>query len=76
MGEAVTGSLVEFVDALPETRRGRSDKWLEVRAALAARPGQWARIEAKGGYPRQRLKGLGCEVCQVKGVTYARWPDA
>jgi hypothetical protein len=65
--------LVEFVDELPRPRYGAPDKWKTVRDTLAGNAGVWARIEAKGGYPRQRLKDLGCEVCQVKGVTYARW---
>jgi hypothetical protein len=68
-------SLVEFVDDLPPGPRPRPDKWKQIRASLAARPGQWARIDAKGGYPRQRLKDLGCEVRVVDGVTYARWPN-
>lgn len=48
--------------------------WQQVAATLVGRPGQWARIDAKGGYPRSRLRDLGCEVVSIKGVTYARWP--
>jgi hypothetical protein len=65
---------VEFVGELPESAR-RPDKWKEIRATLAGRPGEWAHISALGGYPRERLKQLGCEVRTVKGVLYARWPN-
>ena len=70
---------VEFVAELPEqVQRNRRSKWLEVRATLAGRPGEWARIHASGGYPRQRLAALGCEVRTVtvdgEHHTYARWP--
>lgn len=69
-------SLVEFVDELPE-QASRGTKWKEVRAALAGRPNEWARIYAPGGYPRQRLAALGCEVrtVTVDGTTqtFARW---
>ena len=65
-----------FVSELPDgSRPGRPDKWKQIRATLAGRPGTWAKIDAKGGYPRQRLKDLGCEVTQIKGVIYARWPS-
>lgn len=67
------GDLVEFVDDLPEQVR-RPTKWTELRATLAGQPGRWAKIDAKGGYPRQRLAALGCDVRVVAGQLYARWP--
>lgn len=67
------GQIVEFVGELPEAARSMS-KWTEIRAALAGRPGEWARLDAKGGYPRQRLRDLGCEVRTIQGQLYARWP--
>lgn len=70
--------LVEFVAELPERAQRRS-RWAEIRAALAGRPGEWALIHAPGGYPRQRLAALGCEVRSVtvngEKLTYARWPS-
>lgn len=61
---------VEFVDELPTTA---ANKWKEVRATLAGQPGRWAKIDAKGGYPKQRLATLGCEVRTVEGQLYARF---
>lgn len=76
-GVLKVSDLVEFVDSLPE-KVVRSTRWTEVRATLAGRPGEWARIDAPGGYPRQRLAALGCEVRQVtvdgERQTFARWP--
>jgi hypothetical protein len=66
--------LVRFVDSLPPAA-SRGTRWRDVRATLAGKPGQWALIDAKGGYPRQALKALGCEVKVVEGRTYARWPE-
>ena len=73
--EHIAANVVEFVGELPEEAR-RADKWREIRATLAGRPGEWAKIDAPGGYPRERLKQLGCEVRTSKGVVYARWPNA
>jgi len=75
-----TARHLEFVDTLPAQAR-RTSKWTDIRAELAGRPGEWARIYAGGGYPRQRLAALGCEVRTVtvdgEKQTYARWnPDA
>jgi len=64
---------LEFVNALPAAA-ARKGKWERIANALTERPGEWAKIRASGGYPRERLKALGCEVRVVRGVLYARWP--
>lgn len=67
-----TTPTVRFVAELPVNPK-RPSRWDEIAAELMTRPFTWALIDAKGGYPRQRLKDLGCEVRVVAGQTYARW---